>query len=467
MPNRIIKETKTIIQYKFLDYFFDPIWEDIDCRTEEGQSRYREIFGHSPVKHDTNKYDVKKGDKVLLKSLNIDINNIKVIMGSYNERDRRLLAGFLSASLGVGGDNVISKITGFDVKTVCKGRNELAKPDTITKDGVRHKGSGRKTKEIVDENYKPELLRIINDDIAGDPMNDKRWIGKSLRTIRDVLLDKGINASINTIRKTLLGEKITLKKNVKTKNTRNHPQRNEQFLHLNEVKKEFLVAGKPVISIDTKKKEMIGDFKNDGRTWCKEPYETLDHDFPSLGSGKLIPFGIYDINLNKGNMYCGNSYETSEFAVDAIAKWYYEECMKEYPNQDELLILCDSGGANNYRFKLWKWSLQTKLADRFNLKVTICHYPSGCSKYNPIEHRLFSFISINWSGIPLRSYDIAIGYINSTTTKKGLTVEAQLVNKVYERGIQVTKEQMASLNIERHDICPQWNYTLRPRGSLS
>lgn len=274
---------------------------------------------------------------------------------------------------------------------------------------------------------------------------------------------RGITASLSTIRNTLKSFNVSLKKNVKDKNVQNHPNRNEQFLYLNLLKHEFLTSGKPIISIDTKKKELIGNFKNEGKTWRKEAYKVLDHDYPSLAEGKLVPFGIYDLKQNKGHVYCGTSFETSEFVVDSLAQWWTEVGKKKYPRSLEILILCDSGGANGYRRRTWKWELQTKLADSLGLTVIVCHYPSGASKYNPIEHKLFSFISINWAGEPLTSYDKALGLISSTKTEKGLKIEARLVDKEYKTGVKVSDEQMNSLNIEYHGDCPEWNYTIKPR----
>jgi hypothetical protein len=259
--------------------------------------------------------------------------------------------------------------------------------------------------------------------------------------------------------------KISLKKNVKSKSTQHHPDRDVQFRHLKKKKNNFLTKKIPVISVDTKKKELIGNFKNDGSTWRATACRTLDHDFPSLASGKLVPFGVYDLGKNEGYVYCGTSYETSEFAVDSIVLWWSEFGQEKYPDQSELLILCDCGGANGYRRRMWQWELQTKLADQFGLTVHVSHYPPGASKYNPIERKRFSYISINWAGEPLTSHEKASGFISSTRTDNGLKVKAQLVNKEYRKGLKVSDEQMKSLNIERQDVCPKWNYTIRPGRS--
>jgi len=239
--------------------------------------------------------------------------------------------------------------------------------------------------------------------------------------------------------------------------------REEQFEYLNKLKQFFLDLGKPIISADTKKKEHIGNFKNNGKVWCEEPIEVLDHDFPNLGIGKLVPYGIYDLKRNNGHVYCGTTYDTSEFAVDCICKWWKEYGQEQFPNAAELLILVDSGGSNGYRCRGWKWELQTKLADRFGLNVHVCHYPTGASKYNPIERKMFSFISKNWAGEPLTSYEKALGFISSTRTEGGLEVSVTLIEKEYKKGIKVTNEQMESLNIKHAKICPKWNYWFRAR----
>ena len=294
-------------------------------------------------------------------------------------------------------------------------------------------------------------------------MTERKWIRKTLRWMKKKLRKKGIKASISTIRKTLKKQGISLKKNLKYTGTQNHPMRDVQFRYLNWLKHLGLCLGTPIISVDAKKKELIGNFKNEGKSWRKEAYKVLDHDFPSLADGKLIPFGIYDLKNNKGHVYCGTTLETSEFAVDCICSWWEEYGRYAYQNKSELLIICDSGGSNGYRRRMWKWAFQTKLADRLGLTVFVCHYPSGASKYNPIEHNLFSFITKNWAGEPLISYNKALSFITTTKTENGLVVSASLNKKEYEKGLIVSNEQMNSLSIKRARICPQWNYYLRPR----
>lgn len=461
MPYRINTGKKIYIQYTLLDFIEEGLVENVDCRTPEGRRRYKQLFGRRIRGCETSCHACARRmtlDQVL--SLSRDA---EYLLDIFNERDRRLFAGFLAIEYGCGGVDRAAELTGLDEKTVRKGMMELktrAQHDTSC---IRSGGGGRLSKAKEYPLYEAEIQKMTEDDVAGDPMSTSKWIRKTLRHCRDNLLVKGIKVAASTIRGTFKNLGLSLKKNVKSKNDEKHPDRNEQFEFLNEKKRNFLGKGMPVISCDTKKKELIGNFKNDGRTWREEAYRTLDHDFPSMAEGKLIPFGIYDIGKNDGHVYCGTSHETSEFAVDAIALWWEEVGQAIYRGHDELLILCDSGGANGYRRRSWKLELQTKLADKFGLVVHVCHYPTGASKYNPVEHRLFSYISLNWAGEPLTSYEKALGYISTTTTKKGLKVNARLLDKDYSTGIKVTDEQIKLVSIIREDTCPNWNYIIRPR----
>ena len=460
MAIRIITCEKASTQQNITDYIGMPTFEEIDLRTPEGVQRYKERFGCQPNSEGTNYRIRRKSPK---KSSESPLWDIEFLFSIYNERNRRLFAGFLAITLGCGGVQKAARLTGLDVKTVRKGKKELIQRVVLRNDRIRHEGGGRPIKAQAEPRYEPELQYIIEDELAGDPMKERKWIRKTLRWMKEKLLKKGIDAALSTIWNTLKKFKVSLKKNVKSKGAQNHPMRNEQFQYLNKLKRMALALGKPSISADTKKKELIGNFKNDGRTWRKEAFEVLDHDFPSLAEGKLIPYGIYDLKNNEGTVFCGTSFDTSEFAVDCICEWWEEYGQDQYPNQSEILIFCDSGGSNGYRYRSWKWFLQTKLADRFGLTVTVCHYPSGASKYNPIEHKMFSFISKNWAGEPLTSYEKALSFIRSTKTENGLKVRAFLVEKEYEKGIKVSDEQMDSLSIKRARVCPQWNYCIRPR----
>ena len=243
--------------------------------------------------------------------------------------------------------------------------------------------------------------------------------------------------------------------------------RDEQFRYIGKLRQSFSAAGHPVVSVDTKKKELVGSFKNQGRAWSQEPVAVNDHDFRSQAKGIATPYGIYDIEANRGSVYVGISSDTPEFATDCLSRWYQEEGLYRYPCSNELLILADSGGSNGYRCRAWKHGLQLKLANRHSLKVTVCHYPPGCSKWNPIDHRLFSEISKNWSGRPLDSYETILNYISTTTTDTGLKVRACLHSTEYTKGIRITDKEMTVLALRTHDIQPERNYTIIPNVASS
>jgi hypothetical protein len=259
--------------------------------------------------------------------------------------------------------------------------------------------------------------------------------------------------------------KYSLKANVKRQAGAQHPDRNTQFEYIEMQKQLFLSHGWPVISIDAKKKELIGNFKNAGQRWCRAAERVNDHDFKVDALGQAVPYGIYLLNHNRGYVYVGKSCDTAEFVVDVLASWWQEIGQFDFPGAPPLLILCDSGGSNGYRLRLWKVQLQDQLADRLKLTVTVCHYPTGASKWNPVEHRLFGPISINWAAQPLRTFETMLACIRGTTTQTGLQVSAFLVEQIYAKGRKIAQEMMDSLNLERHATCPNWNYTIQPRLS--
>jgi hypothetical protein len=463
MPYKIITTKNTYIQYTLFDFIEKNDVEIINCRTTSGRRRFRELFGR---KHRSSGCLLGTAHKCFESTLEYFLyysRYITYLIDLFNERDRRIFAGFLSIILGNQGVKIAAKLTGLDVKTVRRGKSELLNHEEFEKSRVRLPGGGKPPKEDTCPGFTETLEATIENSVAGDPMGGMKWTRKTLRWIKEKMQVAGFPGSISTFRKYLKKLGISMKKNIKSKTTQQHPDREKQFQHVNSVKADFLAKNAPVISIDTKKKELIGNFKNDGSTWCKEARRTLDHDFPSLADGRLIPFGVFDLKENRGHVYCGTSRETGEFAGDALLTWWQESGQETYPEAQELLILCDCGGANGYRSRLWKWELQTKMADQFGLAVHVCHYPPGTSKYNPIERKLFSFITKNWAGEPLTSYEKALGFISSTKTEKGLEVTAQLIDNEYQKGIKVSDEQMESLNISHHETCPRWNYILHPR----
>lgn len=303
----------------------------------------------------------------------------------------------------------------------------------------------------------------MEDETAGDPMSKKKWVRSSLRYLSKALGKLRFQVGYVTVRRLLKDMKFSLKSNRKADSGPPHPDRDRQFRYIRRVKRLFAAAGHPIISVDTKKKELIGNFRNAGRIWCREEEIVNVHDFPSDAEGRAVPYGIYDIIHNLGYVAIGTSADTSEFAVDTICWWWELEDRPTFPDESKLLILCDAGGSNSCRFRLWKKQLQERLADRLGIEVMVCHYPTGASKWNPIERRLFSYISLNWAGKPLRSFETVLNYIRGTTTKAGLIVEACLFDREYKKKIKVSDQEMQALNLHRRRVCPTWNYIIKPR----
>jgi hypothetical protein len=307
------------------------------------------------------------------------------------------------------------------------------------------------------------LMQLVELELAGAPDSDLVWVKRSLRKLQRALQRASLCLSRGTIRRILLDYNIRPKANVKHLMPRPHPDRDRQFRYIQTVRKRFDTAGWPSISVDTKKKELIGLFYHRGQVWSQQATEVYTYDFPNDAVAKVVPYGIYDIQANRGAVYIGLDADTADFAVDAIVHWWREQGRRRYPNATELLILADGGGSNGYRPRRWKTQLQQKLADAFGLSVTVCHYPPGASKWNPVEHRLFSQIQQTWAGTPLVSVSVLLSAIRSTTTSTGLRVTASLLAGSYPRHLTVSAQEWASLSIKRHKVCPQWNYTLLPR----
>jgi hypothetical protein len=306
---------------------------------------------------------------------------------------------------------------------------------------------------------------LLADDIGGCPVSLIRWSRRSTYKLSEELKEINIHACPSSVRKILKANKFSLKANRKCIAETHHPDRNRQFEIIAETRKRFEDAGQPIISVDSKKKELIGNFKNTGRTWRKDNDKVYHHDFRSHATGIASPFGIFEPVHNIGTVFVGMSYDTSEFAVDNIELWLNDFAQKRYGNIHDLLILCDGGGSNGARVRLWKYSLYQQISLKFGICVRVCHYPTGASKWNPVEHRLFGPITDNWQGRPLRSFEIAMECIRSTTNKKGLEVDAVLINKEYQKGIKVTDNQMEQINLIRHGELPLWNYSLVPKGA--
>jgi hypothetical protein len=308
------------------------------------------------------------------------------------------------------------------------------------------------------------LEQLVENDAAGDPMGEARWVRVTLQRLSDQLAERGHQASTTTVRRLLVKLGFAMRRNKRRQVHSKDPQRDEQFRYIASQRERFKAVGLPLISVDTKKKELIGNFKSEGEAWCKEAEEVDEHDFPSAAECRAVPFGIYDLARNTGYVVVGVSNNTPEFAVKAIVGWWEQKGRLAYPRANELLILADGGGGNGSRARAWTLKVQELLCDAFRLEVTVCHYSPGCSKWNPVEHRLFSQISRNWAGKPLRSLAVMLGYIRETTTTTGLTVTAHLDENTYRKGLKVSREEMDQLNLKCHEVCPQWNYTISPRN---
>jgi hypothetical protein len=381
-------------------------------------------------------------------------------------RLERLWAGAEATALGWGGSKLVSAATGITLARIAAGKHELRGQAPRPRTPSPRKRGGQFW-EDKDPTLLSDLERLLSDEVAGSPMGGEKWVRSSTRKLRDRLREMGHPVGHSTVHRLLKKLKFSLRANQRRRGGSRRPGRDEQFQYIASQRKSFVERGLPIISVDTKHKELIGDFRNPGKAWCREASKVNEHDFTSTAEYRAVPFGIYDVLRNQGDVTVGISNDTPEFAVNAIARWWNEGGKIAYPHAPELLILADCGGTNGCRCKAWKLELQEKLCDRFGLAVTVCHYPPGCSKWNPIEHRLFSQISINWAGRPLRTLGVMLGYIRGTTTSTGLKVTAHLDDSTYRKGRKVSREEMDRLSVKHHGTCSEWNYTLRPRAGLT
>jgi hypothetical protein len=310
------------------------------------------------------------------------------------------------------------------------------------------------------------LRALVEEQTAGSPVDGRKWVRHSVARLTELLQRQGHDVSPTTVYRLLHDLDFSLKANRKRFTGPPHPDRDQQFASIASQRQRFAILGCPVISVDAKKKELLGNFKNPGRMWCAQAEEVNAHDFRDDALGRAAPYGLYDIRADRGYVYVGLSADTAELAVDAIARWYCDEGRWLYPDADELLILCDAGGSNSCRTRLWKQQIQEKLADRWGLWVTVCHYPRGASKWNPADHRLFSRISINWAGKPLRTLKTFLSCIRGTRTEAGFAVKATVMRKTYQEGIRISDEEVQTWRLKRHSICPNWNYTIKPRWTI-
>ncbi len=385
-----------------------------------------------------------------------------VIFPHLDERQRRLLMGAEARALGHGGIRVVARAAGVREGTVSLGVDELdSGVEPLGR--VRRPGGGRKRAADLDPGLLPALLALVEPDERGDPMSPLRWTTKSTRALAAELARQGHRVSADTVGSLLRGEGFSLQGNAKTVEGKRHPDRDAQFRYINEQVKACQGTADPVISVDTKKKELVGEFSNAGRQWRPkgQPAATLVHDFPDDAVGKAVPYGIYDITANAGWVNVGTDHDTAAFAVESVRRWWKSAGQAEYPQARRLLVTADAGGSNGYRTRAWKSGLAA-LALETGLEVTVCHFPPGTSKWNKVEHRLFSHITMNWRGRPLASHEVVVNTIAATTTRTGLKVRAELDITQYPTGVQVTDAQMKALPLERHGWHGDWNNTLRP-----
>jgi len=392
----------------------------------------------------------------------IEVSWLK-FFNTLDEAQRRWAASAKSLEKAYGGISEISRITGLSRTTISLGIKELQQNDPLRKkpDQIRQQGGGRKAVLKSDLVLKREIDRILLETTAGDPMSRLIWTCKSVRTIANELQAKGHEISFKTVNRILHELDYSLQANRKTLSQANDTDRDAQFIQINTQVKRFIRQGQPIISVDTKKKELVGKFKNPGKKWQKKgnPEKVEDHDFRSRAEGVAIPYGAYDLKRNEGFVNVGVTSDTAEFAVNSIKQWWSYFGRKHYPDARKILICADGGGSNGSRNRLWKLSLQ-KFSKKTGLTITVCHYPPGTSKWNKIEHRMFSYISINWRGKPLESYETIVNLIGSTTTKKGLKIKAKIDEKIYTKGKKVSDEEFSEINIEFDKKLPRWNYSI-------
>ena len=400
------------------------------------------------------------------------MDNIKIIKQKYkkispflDERLRRIWAANEALSFGCGGQTAVQNATGLSRSTIHTGQEELLGLRYHLPVGrVRRAGTGRKTIEVKQPGIVEALDGLVDPTTRGDPESPLRWTTKSARNLAQALCEQGYQISEWKVRDLLKKQGYSLQSNRKTKEGSSHPDRDAQFNHINEKVGEFLADGQPVVSVDAKKKELVGEFKNNGREWYPkgEPEGVLVHDFVDREKGKAIPYGVYDIGENEGWVSVGVDHDTAEFAVETLRNWWWSMGVHQYPDATKLLITADCGGSNGYRLRLWKFCLQ-RLVNEIGFTISVCHLPPGTSKWNRIEHRLFSQISKNWRGRPLVNHETIVSLIANTKTETGLTVNAALDLNKYPTGIRVSDDELASVNLIKDDFHGEWNYQIDSR----
>jgi len=390
----------------------------------------------------------------------------KRVFDTLNENQQRWLAAEKAREIGRGGIQRVHEVTKLSRVTIDKGIRELNDGRALRHpERIRKPGGGRRRVEPEDQPFVSALERILSETTAGDPMTPLKWTVKSMRTLSTALRRLGYKQSPTTVRRVLRRMGYSLQANRRTIEGSDHPDRDAQFRHIATQVNKHVKAGEPVISIDAKKREYIGKFKNPGRTWRKKghPVPAYVYDYKSQAEGVAILYGLYDEQLNEGMVNVGVSHETGEFAVESIRAWWTRFGKKRYPKARRILACADGGGSNRPSNKMWQLKLQ-EFCDATGLIVTVCHYPPGTSKWNKIEHRMFSFISMNWKGKQLTDYETVINLIGHTVTRTGLRVSANFDDREYKTGLEVPASDMETLNLRRHAFHPNWNYTIKPRG---
>jgi len=385
----------------------------------------------------------------------------RLLAGQLDERGLRLWAAAEAESQGRGGTAAVARATGIAPSTIRRGRGELASGFSPGPGRVRRPGAGRKPLTEKDPTLLADLERLVDGDSRGDPERPLRWSAKSLRNLAGELRGQGHEISARSVAPLLRRLGYSLQANAKTREGARHPDRDAQFRHINATVTTALAAGQPAISVDTKKKELVGDFKNAGRELRRkgQPEQVRSHDFRDPELGKAAPYGVYDLADDVGWVNVGIDNDTAQFAVESIRGWWQQLGSQRYPHATSLTITADCGGSNGNRLRLWKTELQA-LADETRLTITVCHFPPGTSKWNKIEHRLFSFISINWRAKPLVSRQTIVSLIAATTTRTGLTVHARLDERTYPKGIKISDAELAAVNLTGAAFHPEWNYSI-------
>ncbi|MGH2877111.1 MAG: ISAzo13 family transposase [Solirubrobacteraceae bacterium] len=389
----------------------------------------------------------------------------RVLAGELNERERRLWAASEARAGGRGGLAATARATGISQETIRKGMRELAAGERLAPGRVRRPGGGRKRVTEHDPSVLADLERLVDAECRGDPESLLRWTSKSVRHLADGLRELGHEVHFTTVAQLLHGLGYSLQANVKTREGTQHPDRDLQFGHINRVATRAVTQLEPIVSVDCKKKELVGDFKNAGREWHLhgEPERVRVHDFKDKQLGKAIPYGVYDLASDQGLVNVGIDHDTAQFAANSIRTWWQYLGADRYPHASTLHLTADCGGSNGNRTRLWKVELQ-QLANETGLQIAVCHFPPGTSKWNRIEHRLFSFITMNWRGKPLVLLETIINLIGATTTSTGLEVYARLDNGTYPDKIKVTDAQMNAINLHGEPFHPEWNYRIKPQG---